>query len=217
MNCYCCQKEIKEIFDIEAHGYCKFCSGIYGYYSMVRIDVTDSCPDLINYFNKDTFSQIIKKSEDSTWPGGWVDGKWKSIDVSNANPDMWTDTLRALSFGTRRRNGIFATILHRFNRNKILVNMGHRKFSSGAGFGNEYLITLDKGNVIESKKTASWMVGWEGLSYDYQLYCFKCNSEMKMKKANDKYFMKCTYEPLCGNEYLTRLDDSALFIRHPKY
>ena len=103
------------------------------------------------------------------------------------------------------------------NRNKILVNMGHRKFSSGAGWGNEYLITLDKGNVIESKKTASWMVGWEGLSYDYQLNCFKCNSEMKMEKVDDKYFMRCTYKPLCGNEYMTRVDHSTSFNRYPKY
>ena len=215
MSCHCCQKKIKNIVNVDHHGFCRSCLGLYAYYSMIRIDTTDVCPDLINYYNKDTFSQIIDSSNDSTWPGGWVHGKWESIDVSNAIPAAWLETTRV--FGQRRRNGIFATILHKFNRNKILVNMGHRNFIDGAGCGSEYLITLDKENVIESKKTADWMVGWEGLNYDYKLYCFKCDSKMKMKKTNDKYFMKCTYEPLCGNEYLTKLDDSTLYGRLPKY
>tara|TARA_B100000579_G_scaffold79508_1_gene61770 strand:- start:532 stop:1059 length:528 start_codon:yes stop_codon:yes gene_type:complete len=175
---------------------------------MVRIDTTDVCPDLINYYSRDTFYQIIQNSDDLTW-------NCSQINLSELSRDVWTNTTQVL--GKLRRNGIFATILHKFNRNKILVNIGHRKLSSGAGWGNEYLITLDRGNVIESKKSANWMVGWEGLSYDYQLHCFKCNSEMKMKKVNDKYFMKCTYEPLCGNEYMTRVDHSTLFNRHQKY
>jgi len=208
MNCHCCQKEIKDIFDIEAHGYCKSCSDVHSYYSMVRIDTTDVCPDLINYYNKDTFSQIIQNSDDLIWNGS-------RINLGELSRDVWTNTTQVL--GKLRRNGIFATILHKFNRNKILVNIGHRKLSSGAGWGNEYLITLDRGNVIESKKSANWMVGWEGLSYDYQLHCFKCNSEMKMKKVNEKYFMRCTYEPLCGSEYMTRIDGNTSFERYPKY
>ena len=208
MNCHCCQKEIKDIFDIEAHGYCKLCSDVHSHYSMVRIDTTDICPDLINYYNKDTFSQIIQNSDDLIWNGS-------RINLGELSRDVWTNTTQVL--GRWRRNGIFATILHKFNRNKILVNIGHRKLSSGAGWGNEYLITLDRGNVIESKKVANWMVGWEGLSYDYQLHCFKCNSEMKMKKVNDKYFMICTNQPLCGNKYMTRIDDGTSFKRNPKY
>jgi len=215
MNCHCCQKEIENITNIDYHGYCRSCKRVHSYYSMVRIDTTDVCADLINYYSSDTFSQIIKSSDDSSWPGGYVDGKWRTIDVRKADPDMWTYTKPIL--GRLRRGGIFATILHRFNRNKILVNMGHRKFSSGAGWGNEYLITLDKGNVIESKKTADWMVGWEGLSYDYQLHCFKCNSEMKVEKVDDKYFMRCTNKPLCGNDYKTRIEVNTLFDRRPKY